>query len=275
MRASSEAALATARQTLAGGVEHDADAAATVARQLFEFSDLVAEHPKLAAALTDPMRSADAHEALATELFGEVAPVTKQVIAAAVRQRWSEPADLAEAAERLGVLAVAYHARATDNVEHLQRELFEIVQTLRDHRELRVTLGRRSDLDLVQRTRLAKQLFAGKVSDDALLLLNRGLAKAQTMPVRMTLMGYCEDIAAIDGALVANVRVATEPTPEQLERLHRVLTAKLGREVLLNVATRPDLVGGMRVSVGSTIYDGTIRSAIEDAEQTLAGKARA
>lgn len=275
MRASSEAALERARDRLMAAVTSDAEAARTIADELFAFCDLVTDQPKVAAALTDPTRLGADRADLAQRLLRRATPVTREVITTMAEQRWSDAADLGPAADDLGAQALAWHARHRGTVRELQAELFEVEEVISGHRQLRHTLGDRARLSADERAGLAHRLFADKVSPEALVLLERAVRAPGALLIASALRRYRTDVAAVEGATIATVRAAQVPTAQQLERLRRTLTAKLGREVLLNVAEEPELVGGMRVSVGSTIYDGTIRSALDDAQRQLAGKARA
>lgn len=274
MRASSATALAAARDTLVAAVGSDAEVARDAAHELFAVADLVHANPKLAGALTDPTRLAADRSRLAETVFRSVSEPVRRTLAAMAANRWSAAGDFVDAADDLGAQALAFHAHLSGTVTQLQEQLFAIEEVLADNRDLRVALTDRSRLEPDQRVELARKVFAGKVSTDALNLLERAVGAPATVPVLSGLKRYRTDVAAIEDYAIATVRAASMPSPAQLERLRSILTKKLGRQVLLNVAEDPRCVGGMRVSVGSTIYDGSIRAALDGAERVLAGKAR-
>ena len=59
-------------------------------------------------------------------------------------------------------------------------------------------------------------------------------------------------------------------TGEQRRRLEAALARRYGR-VRLNVDVDPEVVGGVRVQVGSELVDGTVRARLDEAHRRLAG----
>lgn len=84
----------------------------------------------------------------------------------------------------------------------------------------------------------------------------------------------CADEAA--GVARAFVQSAAPLSDTQNAELQAALSAKLGRPVLLNVRVEPEVLGGISVRIGDTVWDGSIRGALEDMrEQMLEESARA
>ncbi|MGB9012903.1 MAG: F0F1 ATP synthase subunit delta, partial [Aeromicrobium sp.] len=71
--------------------------------------------------------------------------------------------------------------------------------------------------------------------------------------------------------LLAEVRVAYELADAEKERLAAALTTKYGRDVHLNIVVDTSIVGGISVSVGDEIVDGTMSTRLEAARRQLAG----
>jgi F-type H+-transporting ATPase subunit delta len=72
------------------------------------------------------------------------------------------------------------------------------------------------------------------------------------------------------GILSAQVTAAEELTEAELARLRESLAGATGRTVLLDIRTDPALVGGLVVQVGSTVYDGSIRTQLNEMKRRLA-----
>jgi F-type H+-transporting ATPase subunit delta len=70
---------------------------------------------------------------------------------------------------------------------------------------------------------------------------------------------------------VATVTSATPLTEQHRERLAAALAAQLGHHVQLNVVVDPDVVGGLRVSVGDEVIDGTLANRLDEAQRRIAG----
>jgi F-type H+-transporting ATPase subunit delta len=71
--------------------------------------------------------------------------------------------------------------------------------------------------------------------------------------------------------LIAVVRVATELTPAQRQRLMSALTNAYGKSVHLNVVHDPEIVGGMSVQIGDELIDGTAATRLGEVRRKLAG----
>src|SRR5437867_3756403 len=65
------------------------------------------------------------------------------------------------------------------------------------------------------------------------------------------------------GTLQVEVASARDLKPEQQQILTRQLETMTGKKVLLNLEIDGDLVGGLVVRLGSTVYDGSVRGQLE------------
>jgi F-type H+-transporting ATPase subunit delta len=74
------------------------------------------------------------------------------------------------------------------------------------------------------------------------------------------------------GVVSAEVTTA-RPEPESSQQALRAkLSALTGKDVRLSFKTDEELIGGMVTRMGSTIYDGSVRSQLQLAKEKLAGK---
>jgi len=69
--------------------------------------------------------------------------------------------------------------------------------------------------------------------------------------------------------VVGEVRSAVPLTDAQRRRLAEALSSATGRTVEVKVIVDPDLVGGVVARVGDVIFDGSIRSRLDEAKQQL------
>jgi F-type H+-transporting ATPase subunit delta len=81
----------------------------------------------------------------------------------------------------------------------------------------------------------------------------------------------CELAARQRERVVAEVRVATPLTEEQSRRLAAALSSLKGRTVRLNVAVDPAMLGGVMVTIGDEVIDGTVASRLEQARRAVLG----
>jgi F-type H+-transporting ATPase subunit delta len=73
------------------------------------------------------------------------------------------------------------------------------------------------------------------------------------------------------GVVSAEVRTVN-PVPESSQQaLREKLTALTGKDVRLSFITDEELIGGIVTRIGSTIYDGSVRSQLQEVKEQLAG----
>jgi F-type H+-transporting ATPase subunit delta len=122
--------------------------------------------------------------------------------------------------------------------------------------------------------RLARQLFQlclveGKLNPDRVRQVAKRLAdgsERNSLAVlsqfqRMVRLDYAQHTALIESAepLTDDVRRVVEA---ELSRLH-------GADLGISVAVNPALIGGMRITVGSSVYDGSVRGRLTALERQL------
>jgi F-type H+-transporting ATPase subunit delta len=71
------------------------------------------------------------------------------------------------------------------------------------------------------------------------------------------------------GRLRAEVVSASELPPAQRERLKSALARHTGREIELDVVVDPSLIGGAVAKVGGVVFDGSLRTQLQQLRDTL------
>jgi F-type H+-transporting ATPase subunit delta len=117
---------------------------------------------------------------------------------------------------------------------------------------------------------LVETIFSGKVAAATLALL-RQAAAGRTGSFDAVLARFADEVAARRSRTLAEVRSANPLGDAELERLASALSAKYGRPVHLNTIVDPTIIGGLKVSIGDDVIDGTIAGRLEDARRQLAG----
>jgi F-type H+-transporting ATPase subunit delta len=74
------------------------------------------------------------------------------------------------------------------------------------------------------------------------------------------------------GIVSAQVMAAAHLGEREIGRLRESLVRATGKTVSLSVQTNPDLLGGLVLQIGSTVYDGSIRTQLEEMKRRLAEK---
>lgn len=71
------------------------------------------------------------------------------------------------------------------------------------------------------------------------------------------------------GVVVADVTTAAPLGTEEQARMRERLAEMTGRQVNLQFATDPSLIGGVVTRIGSVVYDGSIRTQLQEIKQRL------
>lgn len=247
------------------------DEAAGLGDQLFAVLDALDGSGSLRRALTDPARSPDDKAGLVESLLrGKVDDRVLEVTQGLVRSRWAEEGDLLEAVERIATDSVLASAEADGSLERVEDELFRLDRMLVGQRELRQALtDRRADASA--RRALVDELLGGKVHPVTLRLVERVAAVPRGRSIGSSLARLVELAAARRRLLVAQVTTAVPLSVAQEARLTDILRRAYDRPVTVQVAVEPQVVGGMRVQIGSEVVDATVLARLDEVRRRLAG----
>jgi F-type H+-transporting ATPase subunit delta len=269
MRGASRASLAEASTQLEAAAA--TKGAATIGDELFAIARLLDAEHGLRRTLTDPSREADAKAGLIRSLLdGKVSAATLDLVASLVSARWSAPRDLADAAEELGVKALAIAAEDAGQLDDLEDDLFRFGRVVAAQPELRFAL---SDpyLPADRKRDLVAALLDGKVGPSAERLITEAAIQPRGRSLEASLDAYARLAAERRQRLVAEVRVASALTKRQQDRLAAALADLYGHQVHLNIVLDPQVLGGMSVQVGDEFIDASVASRLADLRRRLAG----
>lgn len=122
--------------------------------------------------------------------------------------------------------------------------------------------------------RTSRQLFRVCLADGKLDESRVRLVVAQVAASKPR--GYIAILDAFQGLVRAEidshralVESATPLTAELQSNLASSLAAKYGRPLSLEYQTQPELLGGIRVKVGSDVWDGSVKARLENLRVSL------
>ena len=268
MRGSSANSAAELSSKQAGIIADGADATA-LADDLFAAVGVLRTQAALRRAATDPTTEPQSHSALVAEVFGpHVGAAAKEILSAAAGSRWASSTDMVDTVERLGVIAVARAADNDGEGDRLETEMFTVGQLIADHPELREALTD-SSRSVADKQAFMRDLLEGKVTRGTLRLADQALA-SNFSTVRQAFVEFGRYATEARGRLVARVEVARPLADADSERLGSVLARQYGKPVHLDVVVNPELIGGVHVTVGDELIDGTISNRLTDARRQIA-----
>ncbi|WP_062201272.1 F0F1 ATP synthase subunit delta [Demequina salsinemoris] len=237
-------------------------------RELFVVVDALDGSASLRRALTDPARDADAKAALVKHLFGGLDSRVTDVVADFAARRWSEDLDLRVAVEEAGVEAMLAAAQNAGVIETVEEELFQVQRLLEGERDLLVALSNRS-VSREIRLELLEGVLKGRLNEVTHALLRRAVEKVRGQRLITTIKLLVQAAADRRGRLLASVVSAVELSAAQRTRLVTILQSAYGHEIQLNVAVDPEVLGGIKVQVGTEVVDGTVLARLDEARRRL------
>jgi F-type H+-transporting ATPase subunit delta len=269
VRGVSRASLAEAKEQLASVIADGADLA-QLGEELFAVTGLLDAQPALRRMLSDPTRAAEAKASLASGLLGSrIAPTTLELVRGLAGAHWSQPADLADAAEQLGALAIIEIAEQQGKLDDVEDELFRFGRIVNAEPELRSALSS-PFIPAERKNELLGALLDGKVTEPTMRLVTQAADQARGRSLDASLDEYARLAAERRERLVAEVHVAIALTATQRTRLAAGLAATYGHDVHLNIVIDPRVVGGMTVEIAGELIDGSMASRLAGLRRRLA-----
>jgi ATP synthase F1 delta subunit len=254
------------------------------------FGRALVAHEQLHNVLSDPTVSSAAKQAVIVDLLrdrSEEASSTAAFAARVVRsgelpQSMSQLLELAEAistggehsriteAGRLGsrdrvrgyAERVLQELSSPAEIDEVEDELFRLARILDDNRELRRALSDPST-SVRGRVGILVELLSNKVSAPTLRLASYVIEVGKLRDLTGTYEWLVELCAQERGRRVGEVHSAVELDAAEVSRLSAALSRLVGRPVEIRNVIDANTVGGMLVSVGDLVIDGTIRSRFE------------
>lgn len=165
-----------------------------------------------------------------------------------------------------GLLAIA---GAEGDANEIANELFAIGRAIDGSDQLRETI---TDIRVPteRKQNLLSDVLGGRASSVAIALVNMlvGAGKARDITEVGRLM--IDKAAASQELTVAEVRSAIELDSATVARLEERLAAATGKRVRANVIVDPAVVGGLVAKVGDTVFDGSVRSRLQELREAWA-----
>lgn len=159
------------------------------------------------------------------------------------------------------------------NVEELVEELESIVKDVLDqHPQFERSLSP-AFMSNEDRMAMLDRVFGPRVSRPVLNLLKvlsaHGRVASLRSVVRQVRKLYGKSINRID----VDVRSALPLAEDVITSISDMLRAKLGIQPILRVLVDPEVLGGLVIKVGDTVYDGSIRTMFEKARHAMIDRA--
>lgn len=243
----------------------------TLADDLAAFAKLLVRENILTRLLADPADNAAPKVGLLERLAaGKVGDPALRVLKAAVSGRWSNEADLVGAVEHVARLALLVRAEREGVAGEVEEQLFRFSRILNSQPRLSALLSDHTT-PVEGRAKLLRDVLegGGAVQPVTAALLSQAVELLHGERAEDAIGDLAELAVSRRGEVVAHVTAAAELSDAQRSRLTQVLTRVYGHPVSVQLHVNPELLGGLNISVGDELIDGTLASKLAAAETKL------
>jgi ATP synthase F0 subunit b/ATP synthase F1 delta subunit len=273
MRSASRTALADLLEAFGETAESlDDDALSTLADDLTSVAGMLIHETVVTRYLTVPAEEAAPRVHLLERLVsGKVGQPALDVLKKAVSERWSAEPDLVDALELVARQALLIRAERAGQVDDVEEQLFRFSRILDAQPRLAILLGN-YEAAADARIRLLRKVLdsaGADVSPITAELLAKTVELLRGQPAEAAVHALAEVAVARRGEIVARVSAATELSDAQQTRLTEVLSRIYGHPVTSQIQIDPELLGGLAITVGDEIIDGTLSSRLAAAQSQL------
>jgi F-type H+-transporting ATPase subunit delta len=270
--AASRASLATATGALDELIDRSTAAdLGTLADQLASVTALLDREAGLRRSLADPSASPERRTALFDRVLGSRLDVRAvELLQPLVRERWSSPADLADAVETLSRRAALGVAERSGTLDDVEDQLFRFGRILDAQPSLRQALQNRTT-PADGRVALLDRLIGDRVDPTTRRLLDQAVRAPRDRTLDHSVTELVELAAARRERYVAYVTAPAPLTSAQETRLTTTLARIYGRTVSLRVSIAPEMLGGLVVRVNDEVIDGSVLSRLSNLRHRMAG----
>lgn len=251
--------------------QRSAEGLAALPAELFSVADLLDREKTLRTALADSGQSADSRSELAASLLSSrISPLALRTVQEAVRRRWSSDADLLLGIEALADQAAFMVADDNGDLDATEDEIFRFGRAVDSSPELQMALTAPA-LSSAAKAAIVEDLLRDRSTATTRLVLGYAVGHLHGRRIDSVVDDLAEAAARQRQRIVAEVRVAQPLDADQERRLASALSALKGRQVRLNVAVDPAVLGGVHVTVGDEVIDGTVAARLEQARRSMLG----
>ena len=155
------------------------------------------------------------------------------------------------------------------DLDRIDKDLSEITEILRENTELMSAVDWANVPDAARRAVMENVLDKVGVAAPVKRLLALLTEQRKLVYLQDLAEAYRERLLAHQNIVRATVTSAAPLSPEKTKALEESLSKVTGKKVELSVSVDPELLGGVVAKIGSTVYDGSVRTQLARMRQEL------
>ncbi|MFH0886686.1 MAG: ATP synthase F1 subunit delta [bacterium] len=157
--------------------------------------------------------------------------------------------------------AIFDHGRGKGQLDEVSRQMNSFCKMIRGNDDFRAVFFNRW-LDKSRKTAMIREYLKGSHGfDDFIALLIRRNMESTLFDIQESFFKLMD---AEKGILRGSLEYVKPLPDDYCERIEAMLSKKTGKTVKLENIKVPDLIGGVRVRVGDTVYDGSLKGMLKD-----------
>jgi len=159
-------------------------------------------------------------------------------------------------------------ARAEGSIDEVEDELFRFARNLEGSDALRNALTDEM-IPAAKRQAIVEDLLGGRATTTTTQLVSMVAGSGRGRDLPAIIHNLVQRASSSKSLEVAEVRSAVALTKDQETRLAAALANATGKQVNLKVIVDPSVLGGIVATVGDTVIDGSVRTALEHVKSRL------
>ncbi|MCU1438052.1 MAG: synthase subunit delta [Naasia sp.] len=215
--------------------------------------------------LTDPGATPEDKGRVVGKVFVAADATAVALLAGMSAERWSDAKEFVAGVEEIGFRALA----VAGDGESIERELFAFETAVRSDAQLELAVS--SKLGGPDAKIALVETLLTNASPATRTVVTHLVRSARGRRIGPLLRRTAAIVADQAGLGIATVSTAVPLTAEQLKRLEGVLGVRYGRKLSINQVIDETLIGGVRISVGDDVIDGSVATRLSDLRLQLAG----
>ena len=264
-----QALAASAGRLFDQAADRGQEAIDQVQDDLEQFARLLVHQVRLRKVLADPGLPPEPKRALLTELGqGRLEEASVELLATAAAHQRVPLREFPALLAALAAMAAFTGADKAGELERLEGELFFVATLVEQQPAVRSALTN-PGLPVANKRALVADLLQGRVGARSAALVDLLVELNEGHGLDTRLKEWAEAAAARRNRVVAEVRSAVELDDARRARLTEVLTRVIGKPVLLQTTVDKAILGSLVVRVGDELFDGSVRSRLEQAREAL------
>ena len=173
--------------------------------------------------------------------------------------------------DRRYALAIYEVAEEKGKVDEYLRDLREICDLIENNQDFYEVI-KHPQINTTKKKQLFIDIFKGKIDEELLSFIIILIEKDRILYLREKLNQMEKIDLERKNIIKGIVKTAIPLLPEELEKLKVIFEEKYDKTIIFDTEVDKSILGGVYVSVGNDVIDGTIKSKIEEMKELMLKK---